>query len=108
MKSNDLAVIIEEAEGWIGRLKALQARHDAPTVRGVPFDPEDLVGLPTFEQATGYTAVDMTTAAAQGFRDGRDSVVVELPSLTVDGPDAAELYADVIEAIIAAGGKVKE
>lgn len=26
------------------------------------------------EQSTGYTAVDMTTAAAQGFRDGQASV----------------------------------
>ena len=30
--------------------------------------------------ATGYTAVDMTTAAAQGFRDGAASVSVTLPA----------------------------
>lgn len=32
-----------------------------------------------FQSAAGYTAVDMTTAAAQGFRDGVVSVVVDLP-----------------------------
>ncbi len=71
MKSNDLEQIIFEAESWIGRLKALRVKHEAPTVRGVPFD---YASLPTFEQATGYTAVDMTTAAAQGFRDAREGL----------------------------------
>lgn len=33
---------------------------------------------------TGYTAVDMTTAAAQGFRDGVASAVVKLAGI----PDA--------------------
>lgn len=69
------------------------------------------------EQSTGYTAVDMTTAAAEGFRDGVASVVVDLPHADqefeyqhagithFDGPS---YRAAVIEAIIAAGGKVKE
>lgn len=78
MKSNDLEQIIFEAESWIGRLKALRVKHEVPTVRGEPFD---YSSLPTFEQATGYTAVDMGTAASDGFRDGRASVVVELPAL---------------------------
>lgn len=38
----------------------------------------------TAQQGTGYTAVDMTTAAAQGFRDGAASVVVELPSVMTE------------------------
>ena len=59
----------------------------------------------------GYTAVDMTTAAAQGFRDGAASVVVELPPVHADAYDplAEVAYAERCrEAIIAAGGRVKE
>ena len=52
--------------------------------------------------ATSYTAVDMTTAAAQGFRDGAASVVVDLPFLF---PNYRQ---QVVEAIIAAGGRIKE
>lgn len=59
-------------------------------------------------ETTGYTAADMATAAAQGFRDGVASVVVDLPLLCLDGVDAAEFYQEVIEAIVAAGGKVAE
>lgn len=56
----------------------------------------------TSEPGTGYTAVDMTTAAAQGFRDGAASVVVGLPFLF------PHYRQQVVEAIIAAGGSVKE
>lgn len=83
----------------------------ALTVRGKPFD---YSSLPTFEQATGYTAVDMTTAAAQGFRDGRNSMVVDLPKLYAHPDDDARCahynmgIEKCREAIIAAGGKVKE
>lgn len=80
---------------------------------------EHLRGGPT----PGYTAVDMTTAAAQGFRDGVVSVVVELPSVgpspepPEDAIDDSYLDAhhakirmrnDCFKAIIAAGGRVKE
>lgn len=172
MKDHDLEQIIFEAEGLIGRLKALQARHYAPTVRGVTFDLallDDMAGanpftpgektalanviealstspltpmiiehLPTLgyplapfpprtmsqaefrqmyeqeaprtEQSTGYTAVDMTTAAAQGFRDGQVSIVIELPqSRYLPGSNVPLLHVDEVKAaIIAAGGKVKE
>lgn len=60
---------------------------------------------------SGYTAVDMTTAAAQGFRDGVASVVVELPEVPTASFDPlfAFAYAQKCrEAIIAAGGRVKE
>ncbi len=67
-------------------------------------------------QTAGYTAVDMTTAAAQGFRDGQASVVIELPAL-YPRHDAdcdvrcASFNNGVLacrEAIIAAGWSVKE
>jgi hypothetical protein len=64
------------------------------------------------DPGVGYTAVDMTTSAAQGFRDGAASVVVELPEQlfagmpTPNGPDLNR--EEVIEAIIAAGGRIKE
>lgn len=59
---------------------------------------------------TQYTAVDMATAAADGFRDGAASVVVELPE---DAPLLYELRRlvfldDVVAAIKAAGGRAKE
>jgi len=66
--------------------------------------------FPFDEPATGYTAVDMTTAAAQGFRDGAASVVVELPPVHADAYDplAEVAYAQRCrEAIIAAGGTIK-
>lgn len=69
------------------------------------------------EPQTQYTAVDMATAAAEGFRDGAKSVVVTLPDLA--GPTKAfndesmdsgfdEAIEQCREAIIAAGGSVKE
>lgn len=70
---------------------------------------------PQAEQSTGYTAVDMTTAAAQGFRDGAASVVVELPSYFIvpagavlDAAGVKNILNSVAEAIIASGGTVKE
>lgn len=68
------------------------------------------------QQSTGYTAVDMTTAAAQGFRDGVGSVVVKLPqrlkqdgrAVVIDKDGEFLEYCDVVGAIIAAGGSVKE
>lgn len=87
MENNDLDMVIAEAEGWIERLKALRVKHEAPTVRGIPF--EDGSPCPNHGNSyclhcnwpprkaaptTGYTAVDMTTAAAQGFRDGRNDL----------------------------------
>jgi hypothetical protein len=80
---------------------------------------EHLRGGPT----PGYTAVDMTTAAAQGFRDGVASVVVELPPPypMPEEPEEAidDSFMDVYhaangmrhaceKAIIAAGGRIKE
>lgn len=99
MRNNDLEQVIAEAEGWIERLKALRVKHEAPTVRGVPF--EDGAPCPNHGNSycmhcnwpprkaaptTGYTAVDMTTAAAQGFRDGQASmgaITEEVESLMV-------------------------
>ncbi len=65
---------------------------------------------------TGYTAVDMTTAAAQGFRDGVASVAIELPALypryDADCDVRCASFNNGVlacrEAIIAAGGSVKE
>ena len=62
----------------------------------------------------GYTAVDMTTAAAHGFRDGQAGVVVDIPKRVVDWStdNWAAGYNLALErckeAIIAAGGSVKE
>jgi hypothetical protein len=61
-----------------------------------------------------YTAADMTTAAAQGFRDGAASVAVILPPRMIDR--SVDKYADGFnyamgiakKAIIRAGGSVKE
>lgn len=62
------------------------------------------------EQSTGYTAVDMTTAAAEGFRDGVASVVVQMPSLETLGEYSQEAGHWVLdacqEAIEDAGGTV--
>jgi len=62
-----------------------------------------------------YTAIDMTTAAADGFRDGAASVVVELKRLVLttdldmmEHEDGDYLdYEAVVASIIAAGGSVK-
>lgn len=67
---------------------------------------EHLRGGPT----PGYTAVDMTTAAAQGFRDGVASLlpVLEMARgyVHIEGSDEE---ADTLDsAIIAAGGRIKE
>lgn len=162
MKSNDLELLITEAEGWIGRLKALKTRHDVPPFPGadagacpnhgnpyclhckwpsgksllarriedeIKFERFELGGaLNQFaartmsqaefqqmyadrpEQSTGYTAVDMATAAAEGFRDGVASVVVQMPSLETLGEYSQEAGRWVLdaceEAIEAAGGTV--
>lgn len=171
MENNNLAAIIEEAEGWIGRLKALQAKHDvAPaivftdkqfddfermlaenpaqknkalvqlmgrqpkwadnsgpcpnhgnshcitcmwprgkvTISGLRDDTSTSDATPEFEQATGYTAVDMTTAAAEGFRDGQASVVVDLEGIDITCTAGWNAWKACRTAIIAAGGKVKE
>lgn len=71
MKSNDLAAIIEQAEGWVGKLRALKERHDY----AVKWDPD--YPMTMADQDAGYTAVDMTTAAAKGFRDGVASILVQ-------------------------------
>jgi hypothetical protein len=57
-----------------------------------------------------YTSIDMTTAAADGFRDGQASVVVALPDkFDPDGGGSWAMWEDlVVKAIIAAGGSVKE
>jgi len=66
---------------------------------------EHLRGGPT----PGYTAVDMTTAAADGFRDGVASVVVDLEPDEPADEGAAYLHQDFVKSrIIAAGGRVKE
>jgi len=57
-----------------------------------------------------YTAVDMANAARDGFRDGAASVVVELPEPDWSYENTGRLLSkgSVIDAIIAAGGRVKE
>lgn len=64
-----------------------------------------------------YTSVDMTSAAADGFRDGAASVVVELPQriafdektlFSADERGEFLEHFDVVRAIVAAGGRVKE
>lgn len=63
----------------------------------------------TAEPGTGYTAVDMATAAAQGFRDGAASVVVDLEPDEPADEGAAYLHIDFVKSrIIAAGGSVKD
>lgn len=55
----------------------------------------------------GYTAVDMTTAAAQGFRDGVASVEALLPKEIKTMGGNVYFADDVRAAIIAAGGSIK-
>jgi hypothetical protein len=69
---------------------------------------------PTAEQSAGYTAVDMSTAAADGYRDGKASFEVELEDpyeysgySDEEARGASDFYTKVVAAIIAAGGKVK-
>ena len=125
MKSNDLEVITikmtDEQMAEFQRLleeTPLSKNHPAMVLLDRPSRWVDE------EQKAGFTAVDMTTAAAEGFRDGRASVVVELPELRgdFDADDIAGVglvipmfdrgYDEAIEeckaAIIAAGGTVRE
>lgn len=53
------------------------------------------------EIQTGYTAVDMATAAAQGFRDGAASVVIDMTDKDFNKPS------DLIQAIEASGVTLK-
>lgn len=76
---------------------------------------DGLVELVVLSTAIGYTAVNMTTAAAEGFRDGQSSVVVEMPShfivpagVTLDAAGVNAILRAITKAIIAAGGTVKE
>lgn len=67
---------------------------------------------PSTEQSAGYTAVDMGTAAASGYRDGfaagRNSVVVDLEPDERSDEAAHYIHEDFVkDRIIAAGGKVK-
>ncbi|MBX9404765.1 hypothetical protein K5E40_03630 [Pseudomonas baetica] len=57
-----------------------------------------------------YTTVDMANAARDGFRDGAASVVVELPEPDWSYENFGRLLSkgSVIDAIIAAGGRVKD
>lgn len=55
-----------------------------------------------------YTAVDMASAAADGFRDGRASVVVDLSFIDIRPSYGWKVFQACKEAIIAAGGSVKE
>jgi hypothetical protein len=52
--------------------------------------------------STGYTAVDMTTAAAQGFRDGAASIVIDMAGRDFNSP------ADLIQAITESGASLKK
>lgn len=56
------------------------------------------------------TTVDLANADASGYRNGRESVVVELPdSFDPNGGGDWAMWKDlVVAAIIAAGGSVKE
>lgn len=59
------------------------------------------------------TTVDLANADADGFRNGRASVVVELPKAqSEDGDSWSPIWSSCLEqcraAIIAAGGSVKE
>jgi hypothetical protein len=66
---------------------------------------EHLRGGPT----PGFTAVDMTTAAADGFRDGAASVVVDLEPDDLINEAGDYLYIEFVRArITAAGGRIKE
>lgn len=58
----------------------------------------------------GFTAVDMATAVADGFRDGAASIVIELPDAfdKYESGDFMYWAEDIEKAIIAAGGSVKE
>ena len=56
----------------------------------------------TAEPGTGYTAVDMTTAAAQGFRDGAASIVIDMTGRDFNSP------ADLIQAITESGASLKK
>lgn len=61
-------------------------------------------------RTTAFTTVDLANADADGFRNGRASVVVELPkggNMWNDEP-VVIARADAVAAIIAAGGSVKE
>jgi hypothetical protein len=59
---------------------------------------------------TGFTAVDMATTAADGFKNGQASVLVELPAPDYSYENFGRLLPKdlTIEAIIQAGGSVKE
>lgn len=75
-------------------------------------DPAQRLAMARGEQAGGYTAVDVATAAAEGFRDGVGSVAVDLSDLSnCFSPDGCGDWAmwleDVKKMIIAAGGTVK-
>lgn len=59
--------------------------------------------------SSAYTAMDMTTAAADGFSDGAASVVVDLEPDDLINETGDYLYIEFVRArIIAAGGRVKE
>lgn len=118
MKSNDLETITikmtDEQMAEFQRLleeTPLSKNHPAMVLMDRPSRWADE------EQKAGFTAVDMTTAAAQGFRDGRASVVVELPKMpTAQRTDEEATFSaggcDMLRkcraAILAAGGSVKE
>lgn len=77
-------------------------------------DPAQRLALARGEEVPQFTAVDMANADADGYRNGRASVVVELPN--IDDPDCGARVSFHLgayktqcrQAIIAAGGSVKE
>jgi hypothetical protein len=123
------------AERWRSKGWPVHALYDAPPIITTLHENGDLIAA----QATiahqaqmiehlrggltpGYIAVDMTTAAADGFRDGAASVVVELPKgralcermygvkpmIAMSTESLLISVADAEKSIIAAGGRVKE
>lgn len=58
--------------------------------------------LSELQATSGYTAVDMTTAAAQGFRDGAASIVIDMAGRDFNSP------ADLIQAITESGASLKK
>ncbi len=109
MKSNDLSALVNELKAENERLTMFNTAF-AETITKLNEVIKFEKGLNANFPLVGYTAVDMTTAAAQGFRDGQASVVVELPPPRyLPGSTFPLLHVDEVKAaIISAGGSMKE
>lgn len=99
MKINDLDELIKEIEKCIEPGGAHDLGELQISIRNL---------LDRFEKPSQFTAVDMATAAAEGFRDGQASVVVDLEGIDITCTAGWNAWKACRAAIIAAGGKVKE